>query len=182
MKPRNKKDRSWANNDIDNDGGNDNPVETTQADAIMGAYATVKASSAKTSGVEKGADEVEKEEASVVDDSVSDLEWMRRRMASSALETSTASEGAASASVAPAASTSSPSNPSNPRDLKGKKPSSAPGNTDSNTPDEREEGEVERSLTESPRLFLRNLAYSCSVPDLEEAFGKFGELVQVCAG
>lgn len=37
-----------------------------------------------------------------------------------------------------------------------------------------------RTAVETSRLFLRNLPYSCTVADLEEAFSPFGQLVQVC--
>lgn len=40
-------------------------------------------------------------------------------------------------------------------------------------------GEEEEELSESGRLFVRNLSYSCTEEDLEKLFGKYGNLTEV---
>lgn len=96
-------------------------------------------------------------------EAISDLEWMRRRMASSALDSS----AAAPESMAV--------------DQDG---DDMIGTVDTKPPAEdmdtgRSEDSVAELLKESPRLYLRNLAYSCTMADLEEAFTPFGPIVQV---
>lgn len=165
MKPRNKKDRTWANNDD----------PTAASAATTGTKLTEQP---KKAGPKVGHDGVDDKDATGVketamDESLSDIEWMRQRMASSALAQGDLSGAMynndihrTDSSVRAQSSTST-----SVVDEKTASPSS--------TSDAQDDG-AETLLKESPRLFLRNLSYSCSISDLEEAFGKFGEVVQVC--
>lgn len=165
MKPRNKKDPTWANND-----------DPTAANAATtGSKLTEQPKKAGFKVTHDGVDDKNATgvEESAMDESLSDLEWMRRRMASTVLAQGDLS-GAMSnndihrtdSSVRAQASTST-----SVVDEKTAGPSST---------SDAQDNEAETLLKESPRLFLRNLSYSCSISDLEEAFGKFGEVVQVC--
>lgn len=158
MKPRNKKDRSWANDP------DPNVASTSASAAPMTAVEPIQdpsSSTSKTKSKQRIDDDTPMADAAAPaadtnDEAVSDLEWMRRRMGSSDVETATAA----------------PSN--NPE-------TTAAAETDkieSTAPAPPGES-IEDLLAESPRLYLRNLAYSCTTADLEEAFGKFGHVEQV---
>jgi len=161
MKPRNTKGRSWA--DGPNASVPDIPVPSTSSVRHGDAPVPDPASKAKKTknpaAAEPSAPEVPPDDN---DDSISDLEWMRRRMAASVLDSSASRPDDEVIAEAPGNGIADDTSPAASKD---------PGVTDAET--------VEELLRESPRLYLRNLPYSCTVADLEEAFSPFGQVVQV---
>ncbi|KAF9505781.1 hypothetical protein BS47DRAFT_1378243 [Hydnum rufescens UP504] len=128
MRPRNKKDRSWANDDA------------------------VLIPPALPSESKPGEDQQANPNVKPMtdDDTVSDLEWMKRRMGKVVLDDPDAAPRTIhQISFIVVDQVPPPIDPA-----------------------------VE-SLAETSRLFVRNLAYSCSTSDLEEAFKPFGDLSQV---
>lgn len=153
MKPRTKKERTWANE----------PESSSQAIPAPSTSTVVQdPSSSKTLPHTSNSTSISVDpttEPDSIDDSVSDLEWMRRRMATSALDTDSAGKDASTPIVVD---------------------ESGPSPTEEIPANSTEGDSIAELLEESPRLYLRNLAYSCTTSDLEEAFGKFGNLAQVC--
>ncbi|KAF8315877.1 hypothetical protein DL93DRAFT_2096530 [Clavulina sp. PMI_390] len=159
MKPRTKKERSWANNETSTSetiSSNDEQTSSTST-----SIPNPRAHDTKGKSKALPEDELmENGDGPEQYDAVSDLEWMRRRMASSALgsENSAAAENDL---------------PEDARSTNGKTPDEPPAEVPA------EPGEsIEDQLKKSPRLYLRNLAYSCTTSDLEEAFAPFGQVVQ----
>lgn len=161
MKPRNKKDRSWANDPDPNVASTSaSATPTTAVEPVQDPSSSTSKSKSMAKSKQRVDDDTPMDDAAAPaadtnDEAVSDLEWMRRRMASSALETATP--------------TPSSSNPEPTIAASDQIESTAPLPGES----------IEDLLAESPRLYLRNLAYSCTTADLEEAFGKFGHVEQV---
>lgn len=167
MRPRNKKDRSWANDDpqvtasvvpsanrnTSLEGPSSPQVRTNPLD-IPKSTRSQKRLDPKIPDTEPIAD----------DDTVSDLEWMKRRMGQVLLDDTDAVASDTGLDF-------------------------VQSDDDDAGPNEKELINVDQhpppidptadSMAETSRLFLRNLAYSCSASDLEEAFKPFGELSQV---
>lgn len=157
MKPRTKKDRSWANEP-------DSHMLVASTSSAPPLHDTALSNSSTTSSRQKQKQAAKAEPeiapADPTDETISDFEWMRRRMATSALD------------VAPDASI---------LDVPASQDQSASDSPDATTPYQTApDGEsTEELLKESPRLYLRNLAYSCTTSDLDEVFAAFGQIVQV---
>ncbi|KAG6889211.1 hypothetical protein C0995_002671 [Termitomyces sp. Mi166 len=143
MQPRNKKGPSWAN-----DAPSVEPV-VPQPEPVPGSE-----------GVEEDVPLVNDKAAH--DETISDLEWMKRRMGSTveAVENEKVFEQ------------------SDDEDGMSKAAKSTPQETQASEPEQPKDPTVE-TILETSRLFVRNLAFSCTDADLVELFRPFGELIQV---
>lgn len=172
MKPRTKKDRSWANDPDPSTSTSTSTLlpEASTASAVAkrdpNAFTTTKSAKSNGKGKERIANDDDDglpTESADNGEAISDLEWMRRRMASSALDSETAPRDSIRLDQD--------------EDVTMPIADSKPPVEDADTGPS--EDSVAELLKESPRLYLRNLAYSCTTADLEEAFTSFGPIVQV---
>jgi multiple RNA-binding domain-containing protein 1 len=168
MRPRNKKDRSWANDDAvlippvlpsESKPGSlevsSNPPKTaTNPLELPKATPSQRRDQQANPDVKPMAD----------DDTVSDLEWMKRRTGKVVLD-----DPDAGASNNAPDFIQSDDEDSGPNEGEPVVVDQAPPPIDP----------AVESIAETSRLFVRNLAYSCSTSDLEEAFKSFGDLSQV---
>ncbi|KAG5721675.1 Multiple RNA-binding domain-containing protein 1, partial [Termitomyces sp. T112] len=133
MQPRNKKGPSWAN-----DAPSEGPV---------------------VSAPEVEEDVLMAEDKVAHDETISDLEWMKRRMGSTVDEVDKVFE-----------QSDDEDEPS-----KAMKPEPQ---EQAEEPEQPKDPTIE-TILETSRLFVRNLAFSCTDADLAELFSPFGDLTQV---
>ncbi|KAG6828468.1 hypothetical protein H0H92_007834 [Tricholoma furcatifolium] len=154
MQPRTKKGPAWANDEV--------PAPVA---------AVVPPDNEAQQEADGDGDTQMKEpepEAEARDEAISDLEWMRRRMGNSSTVDEKAFEQSDDEDGAPHSTTKISVKDTDP------KPTTEP-----EPPQEEKQDPTVETILSTSRLFVRNLAFSCSEEELVELFSPFGELVQV---